>query len=393
MATTRTETLGARPATLATDTSTLDARRLAFWGMVVAKLVAGWGVQWDILWHIRIGRDSFWIAPHVMTYAGVTGVVLLSFGLLAWETVGRRRPRAGDITVLGITSSPGFHLAAWGIALTVLAAPIDDLWHRLFGIDVTLWSPPHLLGILGGVVNSWGCLLIARELYADGVMRLLGIAVSGAGLFRGLHLTVEPSSLVAYVHGGVRFFTLAILSSLILPLALIPAAQLAERRWMPLAVLALVIGSGVIGTSIARTGFEALQPVSVIDEEIAKDPTSPIALANAIARKTGGTPGATGGLFHVVSAIPVLALVLVGPRQRPELAAMAYGAALLVTSGRAFAGSPAFAAQVPGAGETAAAMVLVLVAGAIGGHLARRLSDALAPGTAGPRQRPIRTRE
>jgi uncharacterized membrane protein YfcA len=118
----------------------------------------------------------------------------------------------------------------------------------------------------------------------------------------------------------------------------------------------------------------------VIEEEIAKDPTSPIALANAIARKSGGTPGAIGGLFHLISAIPVLALVLVGPRQRPELAAMAYGAALLVTSSRAFAGNPAFAPQVPGAPETAVGLLLVLVAGAIGGHLGRRLSDALEPG-------------
>jgi hypothetical protein len=354
-----------------------------FWTLCAAKLVTGWGVQWDIQWHVRIGRDTFWIAPHLMTYAGVTLAGLLSFGMLALDTWRGRAPVA-RLRAAGLEGTRGFHLAAWGIALTVLAAPIDDLWHRLFGLDVTLWSPPHLLGIAGGVVNSWGCLMIAGELYADGPARLLGIAVAGAGLFRGLHLTVEPSSLVAYVHGGVRFFTLAILSALILPLALIPAARLAGRRWMPLAVLALVILTGVTGSWIARVGFEALQPVSVIEEEIATDPTSPIALANAIARENGGTPGAIGGLFHLISVIPVLALVLVGPRQRPEVAVMAYGVALLVTSGRAYAGSPALAPQVPGAGEAAAAVVLVLVAGAIGGHLGRRLSDALEAGAGRP---------
>jgi hypothetical protein len=363
----------------AARTDSLALHRVVFWMLCAAKLVTGWGVQWDIQWHVRIGRDTFWIAPHLMTYAGVTLAGLLSFGMLALDTLRGGAPVA-RLRVAGLEGTRGFHLAAWGMALTVLAAPIDDLWHRLFGLDVTLWSPPHLLGIAGGVVNSWGCLLIARELYADGAARLLGVAVAGAGLFRGLHLTVEPASLVAYVHGGVRCFTLAILSALILPLALIPAARLGGRRWMPLAVLALVIATGVMGAWIARVGFETLQPVSVIEEEIAKDPTSPIALANAIARKSGGTPGAIGGLFHLISAIPVLALVLVGPRQRPELAAMAYGAALLVTSSRAFAGNPAFAPQVPGAPETAVGLLLVLVAGAIGGHLGRRLSDALEPG-------------
>ncbi len=358
----------------------LAVYRAAFWLLLAAKIVTGWGVQWDIQWHVLIGRDTFWIAPHLMTYAGVTAVVLVSFGVLAWDTL-RGGPPGPALRIAGLTGTRGFHLAAWGIALTVLAAPIDDLWHRLFGIDVTLWSPPHLLGILGGVVNSWGCLLIARELYG-GAARWVALALAGASLFRGLHLTVEPSMLTAYAHGGVRFFTLAILSALIMPLALVPAARLAGSRWVPLAVLALVIVTGVIGTQIARVGFEMLQPVSVIEEEIAKDPTSPIALATAIARKTGSRPGSTGGLFHVISIVPVLALAVVDPRRRPVTAAVAYGATLFATSGWTLAGNPAFAPQVPGVGETAAALVLTLAAGAAGGLLARRLSDALAPETA-----------
>jgi hypothetical protein len=363
---------------LAATRDSLAVHRAAFWLLLAAKIVTGWGVQWDIEWHVLIGRDTFWIAPHLMTYAGVTAVVLVSFGVLAWDTL-RGGPPGPALRVAGLVGTRGFHLAAWGIALTVLAAPIDDLWHRLFGLDVTLWSPPHLLGILGGIVNSWGCLLIAREVYAGGMLRVTGLVVAGTALFRGLHLTVEPSMLTAYTHGGVRFFTLAILSALIMPLALVPAARLAGSRWVPLAVLALVIVTGVIGAQIARVGFEALQPVSVIEEEIAKDPTSPIALATAIARKTGSRPGSTGGLFHVISILPVLALTVVDPRRRPVTAAVAYGAALFATSGWTLAGNRAFAPQVPGTGETIVALALTLVAGAIGGHLARRLSDALAP--------------
>src|SRR6266849_11011288 len=142
----------------------LTCARWALWSLVIAKLVSGWGVQWDIEWHVRVGRDTFWIPPHVMTYAGVAATVLLSFGMLAWYTA--RGDRSAELVrIFGVSGTRGFHLAAWGIALTVLAAPIDDVWHRLFGLDVTLWSPPHLLGILGGVINSAGCLIIAREAY------------------------------------------------------------------------------------------------------------------------------------------------------------------------------------------------------------------------------------
>src|SRR5712664_633880 len=185
---------GVRPASLA-------ARRAALWALLVAKVLASWGVQWDIQWHTIIGRDSFWIAPHIMTYSGVTLTVLLSFGVLAWTTL-RPSAAAGDVVrVLGLTSTRGFHLAAWGIALTVLAAPIDDLWHRLFGIDVTLWSPPHLLGIFGSAINTIACLLIAREVYPQQPgPRAAALVIAGAMLYGNLHLVVDPSNLVAYRH-------------------------------------------------------------------------------------------------------------------------------------------------------------------------------------------------
>ena len=71
-------------------------RRRALWALLAAKLVGGWGVGWDIRWHLIIGRDSFWIAPHVMTYASVVVACAISFGVLVVETwraqAARRRP-------------------------------------------------------------------------------------------------------------------------------------------------------------------------------------------------------------------------------------------------------------------------------------------------------------
>src|SRR5438045_43406 len=61
-------------------------RRAAVWALLLAKLTAGWGLGWDIRWHILIGRDSFWIPPHVLTYASVAAGVLIAFGVLAVET-------------------------------------------------------------------------------------------------------------------------------------------------------------------------------------------------------------------------------------------------------------------------------------------------------------------
>src|SRR5438552_12662670 len=107
-----------------TRIESLGLYRAALWVLLGANLLAGWGLQWDIKWHVLIGRDSFWIPPHLMTYSGVTLCVLLSYGILARDTLRARRglslPR-GARYVAGLAGSRGFLLAAAGITLTVLA--------------------------------------------------------------------------------------------------------------------------------------------------------------------------------------------------------------------------------------------------------------------------------
>jgi hypothetical protein len=359
-----------------TAVSTPALRRAALWTLLLSKLIAGWGVQWDIQWHVLIGRDSFWIPPHVMTYAGVTLAVLVSFGMLAWETLVGSDGRGQ--TVLGLTGTRGFHLAAAGIGLTVLAAPIDDLWHRLFGLDVTLWSPPHLLGIVGAAINSLACFVIATEVYPAGSRaRLAAIVINGAMLYGGLHLTVDPSIRVAYLNGGVLFYTITILSALILPLALVTTAIVSGNRWAPVILLLILIPLGMVGQQIAHRGFEILQPVSVIDAEITKDPTSPIAVAMVMARKEGVTPGQTGGWRHVFALLPALAMALVDGRRRPVAATVAYAATLFAVFAWRLPSRPSLAAVAPSMPETAVALALTCVAAVIGGYLARRLSVRL----------------
>lgn len=352
----------------------------ALWGLLGAKVVSSWGVQWDIQWHTVIGRDSFWIPPHLMTYAGVTLMVFLSFGVLAWMTLRPSRALGATVRVLGLTGTRGFHLAAWGIALTVLAAPIDDLWHRLFGIDVTLWSPPHLLGLFGAAVNTLGCFLIAREVYpARSRAGFAALVLTGTLLLVGLHFALQPTFRLAYLYGSVFFHSYAMLAPLLVPLAYVVTARLTGSRWVPALVLICVVVLGLAGRQIARAGFEILQPVSVIQGEIAKDPTSPIAVANAIARKNGTEPGSTAGPAQLIGLVPIAAMVLADPRRRPVAATVAYALVLFAVMAVRLAGLPAFRPLVPGAAETLAALVVTLAAALGGGWVAGRLAVLLGP--------------
>ena len=315
-----------------------------------------------------------------MTYAGVVAMVVLSFGGLAWTTLRPSRGAGDVVRVLGLAGTRGFQLAAWGIALTVLAAPIDDLWHRLFGLDVTLWSPPHLLGLLGAAVNTLGCFCIAREVYPAWSRAGFAVQVgTGAILFIGLHFALQPAFRIAYLHGGVLFHFYTMLASLVLPVAFITTARLSGVRWAPLLVMLGAVALGLLGMQIARVGFDLLQPVSVIEAEIAKDPTSPIAVAYVVARKNGTSPGATASLAQLLGLIPVAVMVLVDPRRRPLRATVAYALVLFALMAVRLASLPAFRPIVPEGCATLVAIGLTLVAAVVGGWVASRIAAALGP--------------
>jgi hypothetical protein len=355
--------------------------RVALWVLLVGKLLGAWGLTWDIQWHLLIGRDTFWIPPHLMMYSGVTAGFLVAVVVLGLDTRDTHRGvrRRGLVTMLGLTSTRGIHLAAWGVALLLLAAPIDDLWHRLFGLDVTLWSPPHLLGLLGSAVNTIGTLLIALEAYAPSSRTRLAALVLGGGLlYGGVRVVLEPAWLTAYTHGGVAFHAFAMLAALMLPLALIPGTRVLDRRWAPLALVVVSLAASLIGEQIARVGFAVVKPVPVITEEIKKDPTSPIALAAEIRQKNRGA----GPPWVVRLMLPVVAaatLVAVDLRRRPAIACVAYGVAMLALFGWSIGQTPAFRPGAPSAAETALALAITVVTALIGSGAGRWVADALRP--------------
>src|SRR5262245_12797118 len=349
--------------------STLAVAQVGLWVLLAGHLIATWGTQWDIQWHLTIGRDSFWIPPHVMTYSGVTVLVLVSFGMLAWMSA-RGVPETATVRVLGLTGTPGYHLAAWGIALTVAAAPIDDLWHRLFGLDVTLWSPPHLLGLLGAVVNAAACAVIARETLGHRLIGHVASLFAAALVYGSLALAAQPGVRMAYVHGGVAFFTYPILAALLAPLPLVAAARATGLRAAPALIVATVFALGIIGAEIARVGFAWLQPTSFLAEEIAKDPTSPIAVMHEIARKNGTAPRAGNVAVLLCTLLASAAMVAVDPRRRPRLATLAFGLTLFLTVTLWLARLPAYAQSLPSALDVVAGAVFTSLAALAAGTLA-----------------------
>jgi hypothetical protein len=135
-------------------------------------LVALLGMYWDISLHIDQGRDPGPLAnpAHYLILAGLYGVFAAGCLALALpEGDGPPTPAAIKITRDWYVPVGGVLTAACG-GFALLGFPLDDMWHRLFGQDVTLWGPTHLM-LFGGA----GLTLIGQAILLAEGMRFRGI--------------------------------------------------------------------------------------------------------------------------------------------------------------------------------------------------------------------------
>src|SRR3954451_17894632 len=116
----------------------------------ISLFTALFGMYWDISLHIDVGRDSGPLAnpAHYFILFGLFGVFaggIFACAMPLDETPGPAAVhfiRGWDVPVGGVLlTGAGFY--------ALLGFPLDDVWHRLFGQDVTLWGPTHLMLITG----------------------------------------------------------------------------------------------------------------------------------------------------------------------------------------------------------------------------------------------------
>jgi hypothetical protein len=132
----------------------------------ISLLTAVTGMYWDISLHIDNGRDAGPLAnpAHYLILIGLYGSLLAGALSIA---LARTKPSDAAIDLGSGWWAPagGLLIAACG-AFALAGFPLDDLWHRLFGQDVTLWGPTHLMLIGGGSLATLGVMALTTEALA-----------------------------------------------------------------------------------------------------------------------------------------------------------------------------------------------------------------------------------
>ena len=137
-------------------------------------IVALLGFMWDVSLHAGRGRDAGPLAnpAHYLILYGLFALFIAGMSAVVYPRDGEK-PGIASVRITRTWYAPvsGIFIAACGL-YALIGFPLDDVWHRLFGQDVTLWGPTHLMLIGGAGLSTAGIILLHRE--ADFAIRQNG---------------------------------------------------------------------------------------------------------------------------------------------------------------------------------------------------------------------------
>ena len=128
---------------------------------LIMLLVVVIGFYWDVAWHIDNGRDDELFTPsHVMILVGLGGLIYAAGIAVLFASL----EKANTALRFGFLHVPwsAVLLTALGIG-GVVAFPLDAMWHDAYGVDVTLWSPPHIQLVISGSLGTIALWLMLAE--------------------------------------------------------------------------------------------------------------------------------------------------------------------------------------------------------------------------------------
>ncbi|MGH9137432.1 MAG: hypothetical protein ACRD0G_10355 [Acidimicrobiales bacterium] len=246
-------------------------------------LVAGEGFYSDVAWHIALGRDEvLFTAPHTSIVIGL-GMILVASALGVLFATVQRIDTGLRLGRLRVPWSM-IPLSALGGA-AVAGFPLDELWHEQYGIDVTMWSPTHMLMILGASFSGMASWLVLAD---------AGVSPRDSRWARGAHVLAAWLTLMGLTSSQGEFdFGVPQFQQIFHPILVTLAAAFG------LVAIRIVHGAGwAIGIAV---GSVVLQTTPILGD-------------------SGPVPTRTGGLLVVSAVVVEMAARLLGTDRRLRFA-------------------------------------------------------------------------
>jgi hypothetical protein len=235
----------------------------------LSSMLIVFGGYWDAAEHVATGivpgGDDFLWPPHLMIYGAFLLALLISIGGIVALAIpnwwaGVHDPR------MWVRRNPYLGAAALAAGYGLLSVPGDAIWHLLFGIDLTAWSPPHIFIAVASAAMPFcavGLLLQGRtgpmvvpSAHSVGVLLLLAMAMHLLLLIGVLEwelsqvarlVAERPIWLYPVIVAGISFFAMSI------------GRRLVPGPWTA-TTLALFYFASRLGIAAAVTGLSGTAP-------------------------------------------------------------------------------------------------------------------------------------
>ena len=235
--------------------------------IALGAIIVSWaGFYLDIARHGDIGRDTFFAVGHLVIVAAIAaGAMAAWFALRLWTDSVRAR----------IAAEPGMAMMMGGVLMTGVTLAIDNWWHAKFGVDVAVWSPPHLLLNLTFLVSALGVLTHFASRHWTG-WRL--------AIMCGVFLAISSISLAEFEFGYPHYplaWSAAALAA-ILGFGLLVAVTASTARWAATIAAGTAIGLRLmsLGLNAANGRSIAIPPIGILAGAVVLD----IALRRGVLR-------------------------------------------------------------------------------------------------------------
>ncbi len=210
------------------------------------------GTSWDIQWHTFVGRDRTLIPPHEMMLTGIALGGIATLVAVVTETIWMRQHRgiATQLTPFAglFSSSLGAYIAGYAALNAAVAFPLDTYWHTLYGIDVTLWAPFHIMIISGMGLMAFGSIymLASAANLATSIHALRERRTAYLGMIVAFATTLSLFTLLVFDGAStdrslpLGFASLSlfpVLSGLLLGCLLVAAVRAIPWRWVATSII------------------------------------------------------------------------------------------------------------------------------------------------------------
>jgi len=223
---------------------------------LLGAIISYFALSWDIQWHTFVGRDRTLTPPHVLLLSGIVVCGVAALAAVIVETRWFKNNQAMEKRYTAFANrfaAPlGIYISGYAALNMAVAFPVDQYWHTLYGVDVTIWAPFHIMAIsglgfmaLGAVYTLVSVAKMATSLHANQEKRVayIGAIVAMATSLATLSVLtaegIDPDKFIQLGFTSIDLFP--VLQGLLLGALLVATAYALPWKWAATSVVGVVM--------------------------------------------------------------------------------------------------------------------------------------------------------